>query len=557
MVEKSQKYNVFKRFLKLLEPDKREIKNVYIYAIFNGLISLSLPLGIQAIVNLIQGGQINTSWILLVSIVILGVLLSGVLQTMQLRITEDLKQKIFTRAAFEFAFRLPRIKLSALKGKYAPELMNRFFDVVSLQKGLAKILLDLSTSLIMIFFGLLLLSIYHPFFTLFSSILVMIVLVIFGLSYKRGLITSIQESKDKYAVVHWLEELARNLMTFKIAGEGRLFINKMDDTNYNYIASREKHFKVLLQQYYLLIFFKVVIVGGLLAIGGILVMNQLMNIGQFVAAEIIILLVVNSVEKIIIGLDTIYDVMTSLEKVSEVTDLELEPLQGLDESTVQWSKGLKVELLGLSFKYPGSGKLVIKGVNLHLVSGQVSLIKGCAGSGKSTLFKLLCGLYLPTEGSILVNGFPLNQINFLNIRSTIGYTDEKEVLINGTIEENITLGREWISTGDVSEIIDVVGLREDVRGLNDGRQTMVGPQYDYLSDASVAKVLLARAVIGSPKLLLIDGLLDKFSKNSAKKLLDHLLNKETKPTIFIGTTTNHLDGFADQMMKIQEGKIQM
>lgn len=555
-MEYKPKYKSFKKFLNLLEPDKREIKNVYLYAIFHGLISLSLPLGIQAIVNLIQGGQINSSWILLVAIVILGVLLSGIMQTMQLRITENLKQKIFTRAAFEFAFRLPRMKLSALKGKYAPELMNRFFDVVSLQKGLAKILLDLSTSLILIIFGLLLLSVYHPFFTIFSAILVMIVVVIFGFSYRRGLITSIQESKDKYAVVHWLEELARNLMTFKIAGEGRLFINKLDDTNNNYIQSREKHFKILLQQYYLLILFKVIIVGGLLAIGGVLVMNQLMNIGQFVAAEIIIILVINSVEKIIIGLDTIYDVMTSLEKVSEVTDIELEPLKGLDENTVLWSNGLNVEMLGLSFKYPSGDKLVLNNININLVEGQVSLIKGFTGSGKSTLFKLLCGLYLPTEGSILINGFPINQINFLNLRSTIGYTDEKEVLINGTIEENITLGRDWISTGDVSEIIDVVGLRNEIRSLNDGLKTMVGPQYDYLSDASAAKVLLARAVIGEPKLLLIDGLLDRFDKDAAEKLLKHLLNKETKPTIFIGTTASHLDGLADQLMTITEGKLQ-
>lgn len=554
-MESNKKYTSLKRFFGLLEPDKREIKNLYIYAIFHGLIALSLPLGIQAIVNLIQGGQINSSWILLVVIVILGVLLSGIMQTLQLRITENLKQKIFTRAAFEFAYRLPRMKLKALKGKYAPELMNRFFDVVALQKGLAKILLDLSTSMIMIIFGLLLLSIYHPFFTLFSGVLVFIVLVIFGFGYKRGLNTSIKESKAKYAVVHWLEELARNLLTFKIAGEGKMFINKLDDTNEKYIESREKHFKVLLQQYYLLIFFKVIIVGGLLAIGGILVMNQLMNIGQFVAAEIIILLVINSVEKIIVGLDTIYDVMTSLEKVGEVTEIELEPLKGIGDETVGWSKGMKVEMDSLSFTYPGSKKFVLENINLDFKVGKISLIKGNAGSGKSTLFKLLCGLFLPTEGTILINDYPINQINFLNLRSSIGYTDEKETLINGTIEENISLGRDWISTQDVSALIGVLGLRDVVRNCADGLKTMVGPEYDYLSDANTSKVLLARAIIGQPKLLLIDGLLDRVEPQEAKNVIEYLRTLSDPPTILIGSSNKEFDALVDEIIQINQGKI--
>lgn len=554
-METQEKYKSFKRFIQLLSPDKKEIKNVYVYAIFHGLISLSLPLGIQAIVNLIQGGQINSSWILLVTIVILGVLLSGIMQTLQLRITENIKQKIFTRAAFEFAFRLPRVKLSALKGKYAPELMNRFFDVVDLQKGLAKIILDLSTSVIMIIFGLLLLSIYHPFFTLFSGALVFIVVIIFGFSYSRGLKTSIQESKDKYAVVHWLEELARNLQTFKIAGEGKLFINKLDETNYNYIHSREKHFKVLLQQYYLLIFFKVFIVGGLLAVGGILVMNQLMNIGQFVAAEIIILLVINSVEKIIVGLDTIYDVMTSIEKVGEVTDLEVEPLQGIDDETVKWSEGMKVEINNLNFKYDGASKYVLEDINLTFTPNQITLVKGSAGSGKSTLFKLLCGLFLPKEGSVLINSYPISQINFLNLRSTIGYTDEKEILINGTIEENISLGREWITTEEVSKMIDVIGLRDEIRALKDGLKTLVGPQYDYLSDANSSKVLLARAIIGKPNLLLIDGLIDHVETEVVEKVIHYLKGLEKSPTVLISSNNEQVQKLVDQVIEIKEGRV--
>ena len=213
-----------KRFWKLLKPDSEEIKNIYVYAVFSGLVSLSLPLGIQAIVNLIQGGQISTSWIILVIVVILGIGLTGLLQIFQLGITENLQQRIFTRAAFEFAYRIPRIRLDALYKQYAPELANRFFDTLTVQKGLSKILIDFSSASLQIVFGLILLSLYHPFFVLFSFILVLLVYVIIRFTAKRGLETSLTESKYKYKIAHWLEELARTNSLARGIGQNQYYL---------------------------------------------------------------------------------------------------------------------------------------------------------------------------------------------------------------------------------------------------------------------------------------------------------------------------------------------
>ena len=206
------------RFWRLLKPEGTEIKNVYTYAVFNGLVNLSLPLGIQAIINLIQGGRISTSWVVLVILVTVGVAITGILQIYQLRIVENLQQKIFARAAFEFAYRVPRIKMEELFKLYAPELMNRFFDIINIQKGLSKILIDFSAAGLQIIFGLTLLSFYHPFFILFSLLLVILLYAIFKLTAQRGLDTSLTESKNKYQTVHWLEELARTNITFKLSG---------------------------------------------------------------------------------------------------------------------------------------------------------------------------------------------------------------------------------------------------------------------------------------------------------------------------------------------------
>ena len=223
--------NLFKpmfRLKKLLSVDKREITQVYIYALLNGLVNLSLPLGIQAIINLIQGGEVSTSWIILVAFVLIGIALTGVFQLMQLRIVENIAQKIFSRASFEFAYRIPRIKYSELYKYYAPELANRFFDTITIQKGLPKILIDFSLAAFQIIAGLIVLSLYHSFFILFGVVLIALVYSILVFTGPKGLTTSLKESKHKYDVAHWLEEVARTKMSFKLVKNPEVSLRNTD-----------------------------------------------------------------------------------------------------------------------------------------------------------------------------------------------------------------------------------------------------------------------------------------------------------------------------------------
>ena len=348
--------DAFKRFIKLLSVDKREIGIIYLYAIFSGVLNLSLPLGVQAIIGFIMAGMVSTSWILLVGIVVLGVVMSGGLQIMQLYMTEILQQRIFTRSSFEFAFRIPRFRLEALRGQYPPELVNRFFDTLSVQKGLSKILIEFSSSVLQIFFGLILLSLYHPFFVVFAFIVIGLVGIILRYTGPQGLYTSLKESKYKYEVAHWLEELARVMGTFKLAGDSSMPMAKTDTLVGNYLGARKKHFRVLLTQYTSIVGFKVIITASLLILGGLLVINQQINIGQFVAAEIIIILVINSVEKLLLSMESVYDVLTSLEKINSVVNLPIETNEGICFDDLDSGKGFAVEIKELSYTYFGKNK---------------------------------------------------------------------------------------------------------------------------------------------------------------------------------------------------------
>lgn len=539
----SSKLSPVQRFLFFLKPDRKEIRNIYVYAFFNGLVNLSLPVGIQSIINLIQGGSMSTSWVLLVVFVIVGIAVSGVLQIHQLKITEHLQQKIFTRSAFDFSFRVPKFKLEALFGKNVTELMNRFFDVLTLQKGLSKILIDFSTASIQTLFGLILLSLYHPFFIMYSIILLFFVYVLFKFTSKKGLETSLKESSNKYLVANWLEELARTNISFKLAGDSELPMLKVNDYTNAYIDARESHFKVLKNQYILLVVFKVLIAAGLLIVGSLLVINQQMNIGQFVAAEIIILLVLASVEKLIMSIETIYDVLTSIEKIGQVTDIELDDEDGL---VIECDKGLSVELKDVSFSYPSQDKNILKNVSLKIESGERLLVTGENNSGKSTLLYLLASLYKINKGELMFNNLPVGNYNPSTLRLITGDSFLDDHIFDGTLLENITLGRAEATFENVMWAIENLHLSDVVQSLDKGLNTPLNASNKKFSKSTLNKLFLARSIVHKPRLLLINDVFVTLNKDERESIIDFIASKSQPWTLILASRDESLASKVDK-----------
>ena len=493
-----------KRFWQLLATERKDVGNIYLYALFNGLLSLSIPLGIQAIINLIQSGTTSTAWVVLVVVVLLGLALAGIFQIFQLSVAERIQQRLFVNASIEFAYRIPRIKMSALKNYYPPELINRFFDVLTVQKGLYKLLFDFSVASLQIIFGLILLSLYHPFFIAFGFFLIFILIIFFRITSRRGLETSLQESQNKYEVVSWLEELGRNLSTFKMAGRTNLPMDQADKLSSNYLRSRRAHFGVLLRQYGSLVFFKVLIAGGLLLLGGLLVFDQQMNIGQFVAAEIVIVQIISSVEKLVYSIETIYDVLTGLEKLGAVTDLELENHEEDDQIALRNGEHLNVKLKNLNLNSPQWGHRILSDINLEINHGEKIGITGTMSSGKSSLLQLIAGLFDTYEGSLLYNGIPYNKVQLESLRSLIGDNLRQEEIFEASILDNISLRRESVSQENVMGLLELVGLKDFVEDLPNGIYTPLPTSGLGLASSTRNRILMARSLAGTHSLLLLE-----------------------------------------------------
>jgi len=542
----------WQRLYGLLELEKRAVMQVLYYAVFAGLVSLTLPLGIQAIINLIQGAQITTSWIILVILVTLGAGFTGVLQLMQMRIIETIQQRVFTRASFEFTFRFPKIEMNELHNYYPPELANRFFDTLTVQKGLAKILVDVPAAVLQIIFALILLSFYHPFFILFGMLLLLLVYVVFKFTVKRGMQTSLEESKNKYKVAHWIQEVARTVVSFKLSGKTSLALDKNDELVTAYLNARESHFKILVIQFIQMIGFKVIVTAGLLIIGGILVLNQEMNIGQFVAAEIIILLVISSVEKLILGLESFYDILTSLEKIGQVVDKKLENQTG---ETPVFTDDFLIELSDVTYNVSNRNANILENINLNIPSKTSLLINGESGSGKSSLLRLIAGVIKPTTGNIFLNNMSLQNLHLNKYRSHIRLSLSEETPFQGTLRENITFGDSTISDEDIFWAIEKAGLSEFVKQEPKGLNTYINPEGKQLSYTKAKKIILARAIVTKPKILILEDPLDQFEASETKRIIKFLSNIENPWTLIVASMNPRWKNTCNRTVTLKNGKI--
>lgn len=542
------------RLFQLLAVEKKEIGYIYIYAAIAGIISLSLPLGIQSIIGFVSGGQMSTSIVVLIGFIVLGMLAVGGLQLMQVWLVENLQQRLFSRLSFDFAHRVPRLQLESLHAEQPVELMNRFFETLTLQKGIARILLEFNAAILQIIFGLILLSLYHSSFIFFGIFLATTLTLIIYFTSGKGIDTSLKESKYKYQLVSWLESMARALYTFKLAGYSNLSMQKTDYITSNYILARRQHFSVLMTQYLSFILFKALITAGLLILGCVLVLQRQINIGQFVASEIIIILIMNSIEKIILKLDGVYDVLTGLKKITAVTELPLEESHGLKINENDGAPGLAVLAAGLSYKGPFEAQISLKNIDFKINASEKVCLTGFSDAGKSTLAQLLLGLAPGYQGRLAFNNSSFRDLDIVSLRSQMAAVIASDQIFEGTLLQNITCGEPGITTDEVVNALEITQLSAYVQNLTQGLHTALTGTEWQLPRSIVSKIMLARCLVRKPKFIILDNNLLAI-KRSEKISMFKTIHQQLKCTLIIISHDKKIMQFCDRVLLMQRGTI--
>ncbi len=546
----------FQRLMRLLGQYRREIRYIFLYALVSGLINLSLPLGVQAILGLIAaGGAISASWAVLILFITVGALFSGLLRLTQQSIMENLQRRVFADVSTEFAVRIPRLNLEALRQEHLPEVANRFFDTLTIQKGLPKLLIDGIAAVLTVVISLLLLSFYHSTFVTFSLFLMLGLGILLWWMGPRGLETSLKESKYKYKLAFWLEELSRVATTFKLAGENPYPARRADDLTMDYLEARAKHWRILIAFFAGGVIFRVLVLGGFLVLGSLLVINDQISIGQFVASEILVLFVVDSIEKLILLFETAYDVMTATEKLGQVTDLPLEREDGIRVEEFCGAQPLSVELKDFSYQYEDSNRPVLNSISLKIAAGERLAITGFNGSGKSTLMQVISVLKHEFEGSLLFNGLPKENLHLRSLREHIGDLSSQEDIFKGTLRENITLGREKVSLQQVLHTVEAVGLSDFIRDTPKGIDAEMLPGGKNTPGHIVTKILVARAIVSEPKLLALEEPLHNLHFRDRVRIAHLLTDRSHAWTMVCVTEDPLLASLCDRVIVLHDGEM--
>jgi ATP-binding cassette, subfamily B, bacterial len=542
-----------RRLIALLALSKSDITQVYFYAAFAGLLTLTMPMGIQAVINVLVTGIITTTLLVLIILIVVGVLASGWFQVQMMHLSERIQRRLFASYSLRLAHRVPRIDLLAVDQYDLPELLNRFFEIPSLQKGVSKILLDIPSALIQVLFGVILLSFYHPFFIVFALSLIGLTWLIIFLTGQRGLDTSIDESHYKYRIAHWLEEVARSIHSFKFMSALPLSMQYTDRLASEYLDARELHFRVLVRQYWIFVLFKVLVTAILLIAGSILLTENKINLGQLIASEIVILMVLNSVEKLVLSLDVMYDLLTSLEKIAKIIDAPVEIETGTQIERTTASKGMTVTCSHLTFAYHDPLDTVINDLSFTIPAGERVCIMGDTRSGKSTLLKLLAGAYTTYTGTILVNQLPMQSYHIGSLRQHLGIILGGSKLFSGSLRDNITMGDTAHSSDQILAAAAAMGLLPYIQSLPRGLDTEIDSTGKNLSRLVINRILLARVYLRQPLLSIIENTFDRFAPTDIPHLLDGLATSGS--TMIIVSNRPEVATHCQRVLYLRNGRL--
>lgn len=520
----------FVRLLHLLRPERRDIVTVVVFAAAVAVLSLATPIAVEALVNTVAFGVLLWPVLALAAMLAACLGLAAAIRAMQVFVVEYLQRRLFVRVVADYARRLPRLRPDGLDGRYGPELTNRFFDILGLQKSLAVLLIDGLALVVTAAVGLVVLAFYHPLLVAFDLMLVLFIAFILFVLGRGGVRTSLHESHVKYEVAGWLEELVRAPRAFKFAGGRHLALHRADHLAGEYVAARRAHFRVVWRQTLFALGLQVAASTVLLGVGGYLVINRGLTLGQLVASELIVTLVVASVAKLGKYAETFYDLLTSAEKLGLLTDLPAERDGG--EELRPTAGGIAVRVRGVT---AASGRPLPHLADWRVSPGEKVAVVGPHGSGKSTLFELVCGLREPDDGVVELDGVDVRGLALDALQRQVALVEGPDVFA-GTVAENVRVGRADLSPADVREALQLVGLLGTLHALPHGLDTPLSPVGSPLTPTQTLRLTVARAVAGRPRLLVLDGALDALDLRECPDLLPRLFAADAPWTLLVATS---------------------
>ncbi|ULA62214.1 MAG: ATP-binding cassette domain-containing protein [Nitrospira sp.] len=527
----------------LFRLEKKVLGLIVSYSLAIGLFSLIVPLTVQELVNTFAFAIQPITIVTLATIMATALAFVGVFKTLQYYAVEVLERRIFARVTLAMTQQLPLMHYQQFKPRYA----NYFLETVLMQRALSVLLVDLINVVVGGAVGMSILVFYHPYFLLYDALLFTGFNVVFFLLSHGGLRTTIDVSHAKYKTLHWIQEISYNLLHFKATDSQPLLMQKSDALVDDYVATRRARFAVLARQYLGAVGWQAVGHSSLIATAGWLISIGQLTIGQFVAAEVVVAGLLNSFDGVVKRMGHVYYFMTAVTELDQFftlpKDQESVTLSvPLPDPTVH---GIRLTCKDLAAAYTGAPS-IFSNFDLEVMPGEKVGIYASTAVAKTALARVLAGLEDPTHGVIRYNDVDLRHLDRTTINRCRGFMlDSRLTLFEGTIEENIVLGRPYVPYSDVRWALRFVELEEEIDALPQGIKSHIRTPGKVLSPTKIMRILLARAILARPQILIFDGIMHNLHPTMRETILRRLCSKdEPWSVVFVSNDPNltpHVD----------------
>ncbi|PJZ46227.1 ABC transporter ATP-binding protein [Leptospira brenneri] len=540
--------NALKQISHLIRMESKDVWIVFIYGIGIGILSLVVPVATSSLVNIVAFGVLIQPVIILTLLVVFFLGFAGAMQTIQIYVVEILQRRVFVRIATEFAIKFPKIRQDALDKHHNPELVNRFFDTMTIQKSIHSILVDGLSVVLTTVIGFVLISFYHPIFIVFSFLILFI--GGYWVTYRLGKPAAenyIKISKEKYKVAAWLEEISRHSALFHSTFGSNFALDKADSFIRDYLYARKKYFFNYIRQIAGLVGIQALASAIVLGLGGYLVIHRQLTIGQLVAAELVIAKVLSDISKFGKQLDSFYSLIAAVDKINSVFHLPTMPVKTVEFEAPQGP--IQVQLSRINYSL-NNGHKIFGQFDLKIGAGKSIGISSNTPYDAHILLDLICGMRTPTAGIVEYNHQNIHEVSKEQIHSFTFLVRGNEIF-EGTVLENIRVGREEISLIEIRELLENLGIWEIVQSFPNGIHTPLLTFGHPLDTIQTTVISLARALLGKPKLLLIDENLDLLPPQLLSASLKVLLQKNREWTLLVVSKSPAVLSQMDQVLRLE------
>ena len=522
---------LFSFFLVILSPERKFYILAILYGVGISLLSLATPISVQMLINTVANTGLTTPLIVL-SVTLFALLsTAALLQALRIHLMDLFGRRFYARMVSEIALRSIYAVNPFFDDDSSGPLFNRYFDIIIVQKRLPVLFVGGFTIVLQTVVGVVLVSFYHPLLLAFNLVVVTMLWLTWMIWGKRAILSAMEVSHKKHATAAWLEGLGSSNGFFKTSRHIADALHKTEAATAEYMDRHKTHFRHHFSQTLVFLFIYAAASASLLGLGGWLVIQGQLSLGQLVAAELVLSVVFVGISQLGTYLTYFYDLCAAVEELSLFHEVEQDPPQPhpkpvTGDATLRFqsacgeSRGTEVRL---DFSIP-SGSRIFATASHHAV--------------QRVFTSFLKHHERPESGYIALGGQDFESYRTHQLRQEIIVLDRPNV-VDSTIREYLSFSSLEEDQESILEILETVGLQYTVSQLSEGLDTRIAATGWPLSITESMQLKLASAMIAGPRVLVLSQIFDVMPETCLLDSLDYL--QRTGQTSVIYFSNRHCD----------------